>query len=182
MTERELADECLAGNRTAHEKLWKLYSGRMYTVCKRYFERDEDAQDALQEGFIRIFQNLRQWQGDGPLGAWIRRVVVNTSLNLLKKNSRHGKSTQPDYLVELEAPDYDAIGRLSEEELINLIRQMPEGYRTVFNLYALEGFAHLEIADMLGVSENTSKTQYHKAKGWLKNRLEKPRTSQSDHG
>jgi RNA polymerase sigma factor (sigma-70 family) len=173
MSDRELADLCIAGNPSAHEKLWKLYSGKMYTVCKRYFERDDDAQDALQEAFIRVFQNLKQWHGEGPLGAWIRRVVVNTSLNLLKSRARMGVQLQVEKLGDLTDNDFNAIGRLNEEDLINLIRQMPEGYRTVFNLYAIEGYAHQEIALMLHVSENTSKTQYHKAKGWLKSRLTK---------
>lgn len=182
MNDRELADRCIAGDRSAHEKLWKLYSGKMYTVCKRYFERDEEAQDALQDGFIRVFKNLEQWHGEGPLGAWIRRVVVNTSLNLLKSRARMGVRLQVDQLVDLAENDFDAIGRLNEEDLINLIRHMPEGYRTVFNLFAIEGYAHQEIAHMLDISENTSKTQYHKAKGWLKSRLTMQKNDDVTHG
>jgi RNA polymerase sigma-70 factor (ECF subfamily) len=174
MTDRELANRCLTGDRSAHETLWKQHSGKMYTVCKRYFDRNEDAQDALQEGFIRVFKHLNQWQGEGPLGAWIRKVMINTSLNMLKGEARKGIHVQIDPSNELTENDFDAIGRLNEDDLLNLIRQMPVGYRTVFNLFALEGYSHLEIADMLSVSENTSKTQYHKAKGWLKSRLTQP--------
>lgn len=174
MTDRELANRCLTGDRSAHETLWKQHSGKMYTVCKRYFDRNEDAQDALQEGFIRVFKHLDQWQGEGPLGAWIRKVMINTSLNMIKGEARKGIHVQIDTSNELTENDFDAIGRLNEDDLLNLIRQMPAGYRTVFNLFALEGYSHLEIADMLSVSENTSKTQYHKAKGWLKSRLTHP--------
>ena len=176
MTDRELADACMVGNRVAQENLWKLYAGKMYPVCKRYFDRDEDAQDALQEGFIRVFNNLGQWQGQGPLGAWIRRVVVNTSLNVLKGRLRMGVHVPADQVGDLADDDFDAIGRLNEEDLIALIRQMPEGYRAVFNLFAIEGYSHQEVAAMLNISESTSKTQFHKAKGWLKARLTKPLT------
>jgi len=174
MSDRELADRCLAGDRAAQEQLWKLYAAKSYTVCKRYFDRDEDAQDALQEGFIRVFNNLHQWQRQGPLGAWLRRVMVNTSLNLLKSKKRKGIHVPADGSVEIADTDFDAIGQMNEEDLITLIRQMPEGYRTVFNLFAIEGYSHQEIAEILGVSENTSKTQFHKAKGWLKTRLTNP--------
>ena len=182
MTDRELANRCLSGDRSASETLWKQHSGKMYSVCKRYFDRNEDAQDALQEGFIRVFKHLDQWQGDGPLGAWIRKVMVNTSLNMLKRQARKGILVQIDTSAELTQNDFDALGRLNEDDLLNLIRQMPAGYRTVFNLFALEGYSHLEIADMLSVSENTSKTQYHKAKGWLKSRLEQPVKSDAHNG
>ena len=182
MTDRELANRCLSGDRSASETLWKQHSGKMYSVCKRYFDRNEDAQDALQEGFIRVFKHLDQWQGDGPLGAWIRKVMVNTSLNMLKSQARKGIHVQIDTSAELTQNDFDALGRLNEDDLLNLIRQMPAGYRTVFNLFALEGYSHHEIADMLSVSENTSKTQYHKAKGWLKSRLEQPVKSDANNG
>lgn len=182
MTDRELANRCLSGDRSASEALWKQHSGKMYSVCKRYFDRNEDAQDALQEGFIRVFKHLDQWQGDGPLGAWIRKVMVNTSLNMLKSQARKGIHVQIDTSAELTQHDFDALGKLNEDDLLNLIRQMPAGYRTVFNLFALEGYSHQEIADMLSVSENTSKTQYHKAKGWLKSRLEQPVKSDAHNG
>jgi RNA polymerase sigma-70 factor (ECF subfamily) len=182
MTDRELANRCLIGDRSAYETLWKQHSGKMYSVCKRYFDRNEDAQDALQEGFIRVFKHLDQWQGEGPLGAWIRKVMVNTSLNMLKSQDRKGIHVHMDTVAELTENDFNALGRLNEEDLLNLIRQMPAGYRTVFNLFAIEGYSHLEIASMLSVSENTSKTQYHKAKGWLKSRLEQPNNNSAHNG
>jgi len=162
----------MKGERIAQQLLWKAHAGKMYSVCRRYFDREEDAQDALQESFIKVYARLDQWRGQGPLGAWIRRIVVNTSLNLIKSKALQKTSPAESLAESAEQPDADAIGRLGEEELIRLIQSMPTGYRTVFNLFAIEGYSHKEIADTLGVTENTSKTQYLKAKNWLKNKLE----------
>jgi RNA polymerase sigma-70 factor (ECF subfamily) len=141
-------------------------------VCRRYFAHNEDAQDALQEGFIRVFRYLDQWQEQGQLGAWIRRVMVNTSLNMLKNKKAIVIGIVSEQIAELTDHSIQALSNLHEEDLIQLIQQMPAGYRTVFNLFAVEGFSHAEIAVSLNVSENTSKTQYHKAKAWLKSKLE----------
>jgi RNA polymerase sigma-70 factor (ECF subfamily) len=149
-----------------------MYAGKMFTVCRRYFAHNEDAQDALQEGFIRVFRYLDQWQEQGQLGAWIRRVMVNTSLNMLKNKKAIVIGIDSEQIAELTDHSIQALSNLHEEDLIQLIQQMPAGYRTVFNLFAVEGFSHAEIAASLNVSENTSKTQYHKAKAWLKSKLE----------
>lgn len=178
MTDLELAQQCLAGNRNAQKALWKTYSGKMYSLCRRYFKKEEEAQDALQESFIKVFSHLEQWRGQGPLGAWIRKVVVNTSLNLIKTKARERSHIDVEHAVELSTEDADALSQMNEEDLISLIREMPDGYRTVFNLFAIEGYAHKEIADALGVTENTSKTQFLKAKQWLKNRLDKTTTQE----
>lgn len=172
MTDLELAKRCLAGDRNAQEMLWKTYSGKMYAVCRRYFDRDEEAKDALQESFIKVYGHLDQWGGHGPLGAWIRRVVINTSLNLLKTGAKLKLNVALDKAQDLSRDDADALSRLGEEELIRMIQTMPPGYRTVFNLFAIEGFAHKEIGEMMGITENTSKTQFLKAKNWLKQKLQ----------
>jgi RNA polymerase sigma-70 factor (ECF subfamily) len=171
MTDRELAQRSLKGDRSAHHMLWKRFSGSMYAVCRRYFDRDEDAQDALQEGFIRVFKHLDQWKEEGPLGAWIRRIMVNNALNMVKSSTRKGIGVSVENADDLSDSDADALAQMNAEDLIGLIQQMPYGYRTVFNLFAIEGFSHQEIAAMLDISESTSKTQYHKAKGWLKTRV-----------
>ena len=171
MTDHELVQLCMKGDRTAQQALWKSHAGKNYAVCRRYFDREEDAQDALQESFIKVYSHLDQWSGQGPLGAWIRSITVNTSLNLIKSKV-HQKTWTVDVDDVLTDPNADAISRLGEEEVIHLIQTMPTGYRTVFNLFAIEGFSHQEIAHTLGVTESTSKTQYLKAKNWLKNKLE----------
>lgn len=176
MTDLELVRLCLAGDRNAQQELWKTYSGKMYSLCRRYFSREEEAQDALQESFIKVFGHLHQWREQGPLGAWIRKVVVNTSLNLLKSKERERMHIDVESVSNLSADDADAMSQMNEEDLIALIREMPVGYRTVFNLFAIEGYAHKEIAEQLGVTENTSKTQFLKAKHWLKNKLDNTTT------
>lgn len=173
MTDRELVEQCLRGSRSAQQVLWKRYSAGMYAVCRRYFDRDEDARDALQEGFIRVFNYLNQWNEQGPLGAWIRRVMVNNALNMIKSDGRRGMHQPIDSSEELINWDGGALMQLQAEDLIKLVQAMPEGYRTVFNLFAVEGYSHQEIAAMLDITESTSKTQYHKAKGWLRARLER---------
>ena len=173
MTDRELAQQCLKGSRSAQQLLWKRYSATMYAVCRRYFNRDEDARDALQEGFIRVFNYLNQWNEEGPLGAWMRRVMVNNALNMVKSNVRRGIQQPIEQHEEAVNWDGGALTHLQAEDLIRLIQEMPEGYRTVFNLFAVEGYSHQEIAEMLEITESTSKTQYHKAKGWLRARLER---------
>jgi RNA polymerase sigma factor (sigma-70 family) len=173
MTDRELAEQCLKGSRSAQQILWKRYSASMYAVCRRYFDRDDDARDALQEGFIRVFNYLNQWNEQGPLGAWVRRVMVNNALNMVKSSGRRGMQQPIDSSEEVANWDGGALMQLQAEDLIRLIQEMPEGYRTVFNLFAVEGYSHQEIAAMLEITESTSKTQYHKAKGWLRARLER---------
>ena len=172
MTDRELAQQCTNGSRSAQEMLWKRYSGSMYAVCRRYFDRDDDANDALQEGFIRVYSYLDQWNENGPLGAWIRRVIVNNALNMVKAKARRGMERPMEHTAFIANWDGGAIMNLNAEDLIKLIQRMPAGYRTVFNLFAVEGYSHQEIAEMLEITENTSKTQYHKAKAWLRTRIE----------
>ncbi len=171
MTDQELAKGCLAGQREAQQKLWKLYSGKMMSVCMRYADSRDEAQDLLQDGFIKVFEKIGQWQGSGPLGGWIRTIMVNTALTHLRNRSKWKNSTDLDAAEDLDAQEVDAISQMQAEELLKLIAKMPTGYRTVFNLFAIEGYAHKEIAEMMQISENTSKTQFLKAKHWLKKNI-----------
>jgi RNA polymerase sigma factor (sigma-70 family) len=178
MTDHELAKSCIAGNAAAQKELWRQHAGRMMAVCVRYCGNRNDAEDVLQEAFVKIFQRLHQWQGSGPLGGWIRTVVVNTNLTFLRERKK--KLNEREISDQLPISDVapTAFDGLSAEALLGLIQRMPDGYRTVFNLFAVEGYAHKEIAEMLGISENTSKTQFLKAKNWLKKRLGDDRTDQ----
>jgi RNA polymerase sigma factor (sigma-70 family) len=171
MTDQELATKCMAGNAEAQKELWKLYSRKMMAVCMRYCGDRNDAEDVLQEAFIKVFQRIHQWQGSGPLGGWIRTVVVNTNLTFLRDRKKKLAERDIDDQVAVSDVEPNAFDQLSAESLLVLISKMPEGYRTVFNLFAVEGFGHKEIAEMLAISENTSKTQFLKAKAWLKKRL-----------
>jgi len=145
----------------------------MLGVCYRYTKSMDDAEDVLQEGFIRVFRSLRQFRGTGDLGAWIRRIMVNTAINYLKSNSRYqtdlafvGEQLHP---VSADKPEV----ALNAKDLADLIRQLPVGYQTIFNLYAVEGYKHVEIGKILGISESTSKSQYSRARALLINWITK---------
>ncbi len=171
--QKQLIKDCQKGNVLAQRQLYDHYADQMFAVCYRYTKSFEDAEDVLQEGFIRVFTNLHQYRGDGELGAWIRRIMVHTSINYLKKNAHYRKEmvfTEPAlHPVLNETPDI----LIQAKELADLIRQLPTGYQTVFNLYAVEGFSHGEIGKMLGVSENTSRSQYMRARNLLSEWIEK---------
>lgn len=162
-----LVKDCLKGNPAAQKELYQLFAPVMLGVCYRYTKSVEDAEDILQEGFIRVFKFLKQYNEQGELGAWIRRIMVNTALNYLKKSRKY----QHDLLFdkdELHVVSYnDPQVALQARELAELIRQLPTGYQTIFNLYAVEGYSHIEIGQMLGISENTSRSQYMRARHLL---------------
>lgn len=172
MTDQELAKGCLDGRREVQKALFDLYARKMMSVCLRYCSSRDEAEDVLQEGFVKVFEKMHQWQGSGALGGWIRTIMVNTALTHIRSQKKWQQHMDIDKAYTLEDNDADAVEQINADELIELISQMPTGYRTVFNLFAIEGYGHKEIADQLGISENTSKTQFLKAKGWLKKALE----------
>lgn len=143
----------------------------MMAVCLRYCDSREEAEDVLQDGFIKVFEKMNQWQGSGPLGGWIRTVIVNTALTFIRSRNKWRNSVDLDKAEDLDAEETDALSVMNEASLLALIDKMPTGYKTVFNLFAIEGYAHKEIGELLGISENTSKTQFLKAKNWLKKNL-----------
>lgn len=151
--------------------LWKLYARKMMSVCLRYCDSREEAEDVMQDGFVKVFEKIGQWQGSGALGGWIRTIMVNTALTYLRSRNKWRNSVDLDAAEELDAEEVDAVSKMNETSLLNLIEKMPMGYRTVFNLFAIEGYGHQEIAEAMGISESTSKTQFHKAKNWLKKNL-----------
>ena len=164
---QQLIRDCQRGKILAQKQLYERYAPEMMGVCYRYTKSFEDAEDVLQEGFMKVFANLRQYEGKGELGAWIRRIMVNTSINYLKKHIHYRMEmvfTEPTmHPVSQETPDI----RLDGKELASMIRQLPTGYQTVFNLHAIEGYNHVEIGRMLGISENTSRSQYMRARNLL---------------
>lgn len=177
MEQTKLLKDCLEGKSSAQRELYTLYVRGMLGLCYRYTKSMTDAEDVLQEGFIKVFKNLHQFKGVGDLGAWIRRIMVNTAINYLKSQSRYqydlsfsGKNLHP---VTNDSPEL----KLDARDLADLIRQLPIGYQTIFNLYAVEGYKHAEIANIMGISEGTSKSQYARARtlliAWItKNELE----------
>lgn len=177
MTEQELIEGCIRENIVFQEKLYRMYCGRMMGVCLRYMSSREEAEDVLQEGFIKVFDKIASFRQDGPLEAWIRRIMVNTSLNQIHRNKRHSFSEDLEHLAETERAGPDSISeKLDAKDLLKIIEKLPSGYRSVFNLFAIEGYGHKEIGEMLQISESTSKTQYMKARKYIIQLLEQMKT------
>ena len=171
MSDSELVSECLKGKSSAQRTLFQLHSGKMLAVSLRYMGSTMEAEEVLQESFIKVFEKLKQWKGDGPLGGWIRIIVVNTALTRIKNNKKFRLDKNIDDAVSLSDNGEDQLEALQAEDLMKLIAQMPDGYKTVFNLFVVEGYGHKEIADLMGISESTSKTQFLKGKNWLVKRI-----------
>jgi len=153
--------------------LFEKFAPKMLFVCLRYCKEREDAEDVLQEGFIKIFTSLDKYKFDGSFEGWMRKIMVNTSLDFLRKQKQIGDSTSIDD-VSFRIEDSSATqNELEVKDLMNLIQKLPKGYQVVFNLFAIEGYSHKEIADLLGISEDTSKSQYFRAKAFLRNAIEK---------
>lgn len=171
MNETELIRGCMRGSTQCQRQLYEQFAGKMYAVCLRYARTSSDAADILQEGFVKVFTKMGQYQFQGSFEGWIRRIMVNTALRTYQRqrfdHETSGYETLPESPVEA-----DAIASLSEAELLTLINKLPDGYRVVFNMVAIEGFSHAEVAETLGIQESTSRSQLTKARRWLVEQLE----------
>lgn len=172
MTDQELVEGCKANNPKAQKLLFEKYAEKMMGVCLRYMKNKQEAQDVLQESFIKIFQKIDQYKNTGALGGWIRMIMINTALIQIRKNKKWENTIDVSTAYDLSNEDYTVLDQMSADELITTINSLPQGYRTVFNLFVIEGYAHKEIAEKLNISESTSKTQYRKARLYLKKILE----------
>lgn len=152
------------------------------SICMRYANDREQAQDILQDGFVKVFQKIGHFRGEGSLAGWITRTMVNTALDHIRRNKPYDQSLDLTEAEHLHQEDEQVLSAMTTDELMELIQALPPGYRTVFNLFAIEGFPHKEIADMLGISENTSKSQFMKARAYLRRLLPKEAGAQYDHG
>lgn len=171
MIEQDIIEQCLKGNQNAQKALYEMYKVQMFVLCQRYFRQRAEASDALQEGFIKVFRDLHQFDRDkGLFVGWLRRVFVNTCLELLRKK-KVIFSDIGDY-PGIEDNNENVIDSLNLRDLVKLIQRLPVGYRTVFNMFVVEGYSHSEIAEKLNISENTSKTQLMKAKNALRKAFE----------
>jgi RNA polymerase sigma factor (sigma-70 family) len=171
-SEKDILAGCIKGKQSAQWELYKRHSRLLLAVCNRYAQSVEEAEDIMQEGFVKIFLNIKEFKGDGPLLAWMRRIMVNTAITHYHKMRKH---RYHDDLEEVSEIKFEEKGwgeaDFTREELFSVIRQMPAGYRQVFNLYAVEGYKHREIAEIMMIDENTSKSQYSRARRWLQERL-----------
>ena len=167
---KALIEHCQQGNRDAQRTLFERFASKMLTVCRRYAKSEEEAEDMLQEGFIKLFRNLHQFKGKGSFEGWVRRIFVNCAIKQYHKAVRHNSNVELKHISHMTT-EPTALDQMSEEELMDLIRSLPEGYRVVFNLYAVEGYPHKEISAMLGIQESTSRSQLVKARKWLQARI-----------
>lgn len=171
--DKSLVEACIRNDRTAQRKLYELYASKLFAVTLRYMKNRSDAEDVLQEAWIKVFKNLESFRFDCPLEAWIRRITINTAIRALK-NQLDGSSHVDTEGLQIEGSlGESGLEQLTWQELVSLIQSLPGGCRTVFNLYAIEGYKHHEIADLLGITEGTSKSQYFRAKALLQEKVEK---------
>ena len=173
MDHQKLVKDCLKNNPAAQRQLYDLFADTMLGICYRYTKSRNDAEEVLQQGFIKVFSNLHQYKSEGELGGWIRRIMVNTAINYLKRKPRYQLDLgfEDSYLHPVVNAEPDI--NLNVKDLLNLIRQLPPGYQTIFNMHAVEGYSHVEIGKMLGINEGTSRSQYARARALLINWLEK---------
>lgn len=172
MDYKNLIHSCNKGNQISQRKLFEIFAPKMLGVCMRYFTSKQEAEDILQEGFIKVYTNLHNYNFKGSFEGWIRRIMVNTALDTIRKNMKYRDDVElnsVDFKVTAEA---HIVENISKDELLVLIHELPPGYRAVFNLFAIEGYSHKEIAAMLEISENTSKSQFSRAKNLLRKKLE----------
>lgn len=171
-TDEELIDGCAREDRHMQYLLYQKYSSQMYLVCLRYCKMQQEAEDVLQEGFIKVFNHIKSFRKESSLFYWIKRVIINTALNHQRNKLYMYPMVDVGELRRFsDAPD--TLAGLQLEDLLGLIQDLPSGCRTIFNLYAIEGFKHHEIAEMLKITEGTSKSQYARAKQLLQEKLEK---------
>lgn len=170
-TDKELIERCLANDPKAQEYLYRRFSKAMYGVCLRFARNTLEADDILQEGFIKIFTYLKDFRHEGALEGWIRRTIVNTAINYYNSRVNDWSETTIDKAQSLQNGAEEILDRISTNDLLKLIQALPEGYRMVFNLYVIEGYNHQEIAAMLNISENTSKSQLSRARAALQQKI-----------
>ncbi|MFN5478061.1 MAG: RNA polymerase sigma factor [Sphingobacteriales bacterium] len=171
MTEDLLIQGCLRNEASAQQELYYRYSPKMLSVCYRYAKSREDAEDMLQEGFIKVFTQIHQFQNRGALEGWIRRIIVHTCINNLKKNKKFSDSVDIIHAASVPVREENIPSILQAKQVVECIRLLPMGYRTVLNLYAIEGYSHKEIAAILDIEESTSRSQYTRAKAMLEDIL-----------
>lgn len=175
MTKLEkLIEGCKKNNRKAQLELYRQYSSMLLAVCMRYVADRSEAEDILQEGFLKVFRSIREYSGKGHFENWMRKIMVNTAITHFHKEKKHYYHEEIESVQEIELQDtISPDKKYDEKELYQLLTQMPQGYRMIFNLFAIEGFKHKEIAKQLNIEESTSKTQYLRAKNWLVKEMKK---------
>src|SRR5690554_4228079 len=172
MDEKTLIEACIEGDYRAQKKLYQLYAEQMMGICMRYSSSVADAEDILQDGFIKVYHHLDTFTGHGALGGWIRRIMINEALQRYRENKKLTMVRVEDALLHLKEVSDDVLSRMHADELMRKLQSLPLGFRTVFNLYAIEGYKHHEIAEQLEISVGTSKSQYSRSRAMLREMIE----------
>ncbi len=175
ISEAELIEGCVRKDRSAQRALYETYAPKMLAVCVRYAGSKENARDILQEAFLTVFDKIGSYKGEGSFEGWMRRIFVNASLMYIRKNDvlKYSEDITEVPAADIGPERYGTMEQLSAKQIMDLVAAMPAGFRSVFNLYAIEGYSHAEIAEILGISEGTSRSQLNRGRLWLKERLEK---------
>jgi RNA polymerase sigma factor (sigma-70 family) len=168
---KDIIDGCRKGKRRSQEMLYHHYSGKMFAVCLYYGGNKTEAEDFLHNGFIKVFQNIKQYNAKGVFDAWMRRIFMNTALEKYRDKKQLFISHEKEELQMLESDQEDALSKISAADLINLIQELSPAYRMVFNLFAIEGYSHKEISVMLSISEGTSKSNLSRARAVLQQQV-----------
>ena len=172
----EIIAECKQEKAWAQEKLFKLFAPKMLGICRRYLVSVDDARDAMQDGFVKIFLNINKYEGRSSFNTWITRIMMNTAIDMVKKINKV-QFVRDDYFFNDELgpveDDFIEPDGLNQQQLLNLIDKLPNGYKIVFNMFAIEGLGHKDIAGILGISEGTSKSQLNRARAFLKQEIKK---------
>ena len=164
MSETALIEDCINNSAVAQRELYNRFSGILFAICYRYAGNKSDAEDMLQEGFIKIFTKINSFENKGNFEGWMKKVIVHTCINYIKKNKKFGEIIYLDNVYNLEIKEESIASRLLGKQVMDCLRSLPLGYRTVINLYAIEGYSHKEIGDMLEIGESTSRSQYIRGK------------------
>jgi RNA polymerase sigma factor (sigma-70 family) len=181
LDDKQIVDACIKGVRTAQYQLYERYSGKLYALSLRYIKDKDDAKDVLQNAFIKIYENLNSFRQDCPLEAWMKRIVINTALRAIQNKKEFIELDQAEIRsMDMSYSENLGLQDMNHAQLLDLVHSLPDGCRTIFNLYAIEGFKHQEIAEMLGLTEGTSKSQYARAKELLIKKIEQEKRRFSD--
>lgn len=164
VNEKQLIANSLQGDRNAQRKLYELYSGKMMGVCLRYCKDKETAKDLLHDGFLKIYTHLDSFEGKGSFEGWMRRIMVNTALEYLRKRSDEGYNMDIEEAFTLTSDDYGVLEKMQADELIKTIQRLPDTYRTTFNLFVVEGYSHKEISEVMNITESSSRVYLTRAK------------------
>jgi RNA polymerase sigma factor (sigma-70 family) len=171
-SESDLIEGCIHGDRKMQYELYERFAPKMYGVCLRYAANAEEAEDILQEGFIKVFKKIDSFRKEGSFEGWIRRIFVNTAIEQFRKKTYLQTITEQEEST-IEGKYISVLDNLAEKDIIKLIQQLSPGYRTVFNMYVIEGYTHKQISDALNISEGTSKSQLSRAKLILQDLVKK---------